>query len=668
VCKAITCTRFEAKLLSLPVDVPETGVVGTLVVYQNQEPVDVVHTFCKEHNITEYRHSLLVHICQRITCTRDRAAIFKSGVNDPNGGYAGVLVILEEEEPADAVYKFSKNAGMNDNFKNGLVQHVCSKLNCTRTEALLYQQNIILEDESGQPSSVGILKIFDGQEPIDVIYEFATNRTDPISEGYMQSILGTVCKTVPCTRTVRSVFSKSFNIPGKNYAADLHILYNQEPVDAVYKFLQVHGVSNMYMAGIMEVVCATNVTNVVCAKDRAVKFTANILLPNDTSATLVIYHDEEPADACKYSFWYYCRLFKLLIAYYLSLNNLIAVYDFGKLHNLTNEERDNFIGSVCEHTHCRRYTPSLFTWPVYVENDQYAGTLEILEGEEPVDKVYTFMVKSHMKKHGYPLKVMMDRVCAAPKVTCNNTRPLAVRFEVPNESNTSSILGVETLYGDVEPADFLYEVGMKYNLSVSTRRALLSRVCGLTDKVYCSRPFAKLYSLDALNTTGFGYSCSVVYAKWRWYPGESWIPITNISEYYNKEWKEYLTTDPIVNSWILNHNVFLVYSSITLLCIFYLFICSRITIKVALFMNLPFKFLKDVRKKSLLWASVLVSIPFGSFVYVNIAGNSDAYDHAVYNAVQKIGTVVIYENDNVADAVYDWSLEEDQARKRVVRF
>jgi hypothetical protein len=49
----------------------EQGPVGLLEIYSNQEPVDAIHSFAKQHKLDDKQeHHLLENICKSLTCVR----------------------------------------------------------------------------------------------------------------------------------------------------------------------------------------------------------------------------------------------------------------------------------------------------------------------------------------------------------------------------------------------------------------------------------------------------------------------------------------------------------------------------------------------------------------------------------------------------------------------
>ncbi|POM75867.1 Hypothetical protein PHPALM_6966, partial [Phytophthora palmivora] len=133
---------------------------------------------------------------------------FRVPVAAQNGSQLGILEILANEEPADAVAKFGNKHELSPEEKKSIVSGVCqaSGLECTRDVGVLYEAVYTLPDGRRER-----LPFYDGQDTTDVIYEY-----EPML----------------------------INIPVWESAStklgDVQILEGQEPVDVVYAFMEKH--------------------------------------------------------------------------------------------------------------------------------------------------------------------------------------------------------------------------------------------------------------------------------------------------------------------------------------------------------------------------------------------------------------------------------------------
>jgi hypothetical protein len=216
------------------------------------------------------------------------------------------------------------------------------------------------------------------------------------------------------------------------------------------------------------------------------------------------------------------------------------------------------------------------------------------------------------------------------------------------------------MYGDEEPADFLYRMGSKYNLTESTRRAMLAMLC--EDKaIYCSRPHALLYSYDVVNITG-SRTCNVTFAGWRYLSPSSYIPIEAAATYWEENIRVFLQRNVDINAFLSSPPVVLVGGLYILLNFFSLYFWSCLAMW-------RFKSVfRDHTRLSLVSASFLVCIPLAAFYYSTSFGYRNVIDSALYSETTLLGTVKVYEHDEPADVVYEWCIQEKQARIKTVRY
>lgn len=112
------------------------GQVGLLEIFESQEPSDAVYDFAKRHNLdlTQQR-SLLDSICQSLTCTRREALLFSVPV-DLGDSKSVDFQLFQDTEPADAVYEFVKKHHLHENYYSAMMRRVCDAqaVECSRTE------------------------------------------------------------------------------------------------------------------------------------------------------------------------------------------------------------------------------------------------------------------------------------------------------------------------------------------------------------------------------------------------------------------------------------------------------------------------------------------------------------------------------------------------------
>jgi hypothetical protein len=292
VCKVISCNRIEPVIFSLPVNIEDKGHFGTLNILQNQEPADVVYDFCSQHDLFDYKESILRLVCDNIVCKRAEAVIYRTNINDELGQSKGLLIVMEGEEPVDAIYDFAMKANMDHGYMENILNYVCDQIICNRRVARIFHQNIRYDD-NGETKVAGVLDIFYGEEPVDVVYKFVKDTN--MSDSYIHSLLVNICKIVTCTRTSRSLYSRKITMEGRGQVGYFHVVEGEEPADSAYRFIIKHSLPLHAMDNLLDGACEV----VSCLRRRAVKFAINVNLTNGTTAYFEIFSDQEPADAGK---------------------------------------------------------------------------------------------------------------------------------------------------------------------------------------------------------------------------------------------------------------------------------------------------------------------------------------------------------------------------------
>ncbi|EGZ28601.1 hypothetical protein PHYSODRAFT_470520 [Phytophthora sojae] len=280
--EGILCTRGQALLRSTPVSDGTGQILGYVNIYEGQEPADVVYHFADQHNLAPGdRDTLLESLCnppksasgqeenddeedeEPLACSRYAPVVFRVPVAAQNGSHLGILEVLANEEPADAVARFGNKHELGPEEKKSIVTGVCqaSGLECTRDVGILYEAVYTLSD--GQQER---LPFFDGQDSTDVIYEYGLMRNLTLRQR--QKFLIEVCneprKRPNCTRAEPMLLSIPVWESASTKLGDVQILEGQEPVDVVYAFMEKHDLFQTapLNTSLIEIVC--NSTRVEC--------------------------------------------------------------------------------------------------------------------------------------------------------------------------------------------------------------------------------------------------------------------------------------------------------------------------------------------------------------------------------------------------------------------
>ncbi|TYZ57016.1 hypothetical protein PybrP1_012572 [[Pythium] brassicae (nom. inval.)] len=292
---AITCTRGQALLRELPVSSGEHSEhLGVIRVFEGQEPADVVHAFAQQHRLSSHDELVLLEtLCGtspsapapasasagarpevKLECNRYAPVVFAVPVAAPNGTRLGVLEVLLNEEPADAIARFGNKHGLGPDEKLNVWKAVCesSGLPCTRSRGLIYQTVYTvpeIQDGSGKPVRE-LLAFMDGEEPTDVIYEYGQTRNLTLRQRKL--LLHSVCneprRRPNCTRAEPMLLQIPVWETQHKKMGDLEILEGQEPIDMVYAFLEKHDLFQTEPLNTTLLATVCNSTRVTCARSR----------------------------------------------------------------------------------------------------------------------------------------------------------------------------------------------------------------------------------------------------------------------------------------------------------------------------------------------------------------------------------------------------------------
>ncbi|KAJ0401507.1 hypothetical protein P43SY_009367 [Pythium insidiosum] len=437
----------------------------------DDEPVDVLEDIrAQYHQTRRWRQSILSQVCQqpRVQCRRDRPVTFRSSIGSSDGRVVGMLEVLEDQEPVDALARFAQHHGLARHERDHVLDAMCQQpaLQCSRFRSLIFQQNILTDH--GQP--VGRLEVFDDTEPVDQIYRFLVDHEAPMA--VLPQLVGGVCANVRCERREPFVFSRRIVNPDGQIVGRLDIPIDREPADVVYMFGLHYRLDKAFRLQLLQTVCTDKY--VKCKRMAPYVFASPIVLEDGSNAgVLRIEEDQELAD---------------------------AVYHFAKEANLTTQDRISLLQTLCGRTgiRCTRGQALLRSQSIGGPGNTMLGVINVFEGQEPADVVYAFA-----EQHGLPAHEashLVDVVCGISRehplqegeepLTCNRFSP--VIFAVPVSAQNGSRLGVlEVLVGD-EPADAVARFGNKHGLGDDEKANLLSGICSASG-LPCNRKQGLIY-------------------------------------------------------------------------------------------------------------------------------------------------------------------------------
>uniref|UniRef100_K3WQ64 J domain-containing protein n=1 Tax=Globisporangium ultimum (strain ATCC 200006 / CBS 805.95 / DAOM BR144) TaxID=431595 RepID=K3WQ64_GLOUD len=423
----IPCARSHPLVYLRPITTEDGRDLGRLEIPLDEEPADMVYMFGLHHGLgKEFRHELLRRVCadKYVQCNRDGAYVFAAPIKLENGTIVGTLKIMEDEELADAVYHFAKETNITVDVRVSILEALCGRdgITCTRGQALL-KALPVGNGESG--GLLGVIHVFEGQEPADVVYEFAQRHG--LSNEDQLMLLEMICGTsasalstppTPASRSARHVdlvcnryapvaFTVPIAAPNGTRLGVLELLLNEEPADAIARFGNKYGLSSEEKLNIWSAVCKAS--GIPCTRSKGLIYQIVYTLPGtDTRERLDFMDGEEPTD---------------------------IIFEYGKMRNLTLRQRKQLLHRVCNEPrrrpNCTRAEPMLLQIPVWETQDKKMGDLEILEGQEPIDMVYAFLEKHDLFQTEPLNTTLLEVVCnSTTRVTCSRKRPRRILFSM----------------------------------------------------------------------------------------------------------------------------------------------------------------------------------------------------------------------------------------------
>lgn len=422
----VPCGRSQPFTYSRSITSADGQALGRLEIPLGEEPADIVYMFGLHRGLGKgFRHELLRRVCAEkyVQCTREAAYVFASPIKLENDTDVGVLKLMEDEELADAVYHFAKDTNITMELRVSLLQALCDRegITCTRSQALL-KSLPVRNGENGE--LLGMIHVFEGQEPADVVYDFAQQHD--LSAENQLTLVETLCGTsassasstakaarasareveLVCNRYAPVAFSAPIAAPNGTRLGILEVLLNEEPADSIARFGNKHGLSSEEKVNVWKAVCEAS--GIPCSRSKGLIYQAIYTLPDtDTRERLDFMDGEEPTD---------------------------AIYQYAQMRNLTLRQRKRLLHQVCNEPrrrpNCTRAEPMLIQIPVWETQEKKMGDLEILEGQEPVDMVYAFLEKHDLFQTEPLNTTLLQVVCNSTRVKCTRTRPRRILFSM----------------------------------------------------------------------------------------------------------------------------------------------------------------------------------------------------------------------------------------------
>lgn len=430
--RGVVCARETPLVYTREVAAEDGQSLGRLEIALGDEPADAVLAFAAARGLGRgFRQELLRHVCatKYARCTRQQAVVFSAPIRVDKGSHVGVLRLFEDEELADAVYHFARETNITYDLRASLFETLCYRdgITCTRGQALLRELPVSAGEQS---QHLGVIRVFEGQEPADVVHAFAQQHG--LSSHDELTLVETLCGTsatasgsstlrgggarpeveLECSRYAPVVFAVPVAAQNGSRLGILEVLLNEEPADAIARFGNKHGLGSDEKLNIWQAVCEAS--GLPCSRSRGLIYQTVYTVPDalnehgEPVRELLAFMDgEEPTD---------------------------VIYEYGKMRNLTLRQRKALLHSVCNEPrrrpNCTRAEPMLLQIPVWETQHKKMGDLEILEGQEPIDMVYAFLEKHDLFQTEPLNTTLLETVCNSTRVMCARSRPRKILFSM----------------------------------------------------------------------------------------------------------------------------------------------------------------------------------------------------------------------------------------------
>ncbi|GMI07595.1 hypothetical protein TrVE_jg3201 [Triparma verrucosa] len=405
------------------------------------------------------------------------------------------LTILEDEDPEDAVLKFCEDYGLDQDSYAFLVEEVINSGlfevedddDEEEDEGREDGQDSTQQEYRSPPSvdgdvihqipvsspdgkHVGTVMFTSSEEPADVAYNFVKDHG--LDYGYKNLILEAACEVIDCEREEAMVFDLAVDL-GLEAEVHLTIFEGEDAREAVISFCGDYGIGEEDAQMLIEEVKKEGIEvldagRVVWQQD--VSLEAGVSL-----GTVYVHADEEPADA---------------ISAFLYEN-----MGEDKLESLYDRALEVLTSLACKTVPCTRLQPLI--WSENVEDDEgnYIGTVEVLEGVEPIDAIAHFC--SHFQLSVDYRAAILEACCE--EVECTRVSPRVYQQRINDESG-NLIGNVEILEGEeVVDAVVKFVIDNQVTLDIiALKNHFFQTACDIPGTV-CTRNKAKLWEKNIVN-------------------------------------------------------------------------------------------------------------------------------------------------------------------------
>jgi hypothetical protein len=276
VCEKIACERIQPVVYTKDINDSSGKLLGSVKIIQGEEVIDATVRFLRESKADVDEVALKNHLfgdaCPQnlVMCTRNIAHVFDKRLEDENGQDIGHLVVLENEEPADAVNQFCIENGCGDKFLMSVINVVCDSdlVICNRRQPIIF--SMPLTDPEGK--SIGLLGVQLDEEPADAVYRFFATHGLFERDWNVGYVINQICELgqVHCNRRrALKYYEKSFMM-GKVNIGPLLVWEGEEVIDILYRKRLDHNLTLRDQMESFSKICIKR--DIYCERSRAIVY------------------------------------------------------------------------------------------------------------------------------------------------------------------------------------------------------------------------------------------------------------------------------------------------------------------------------------------------------------------------------------------------------------
>ena len=282
------------------------------------------------------------------------------------------------------------------------------------------------------------------------------------------------------------IWKKTVHVDGK-WNVNIEILRGQEPAEKIFSALRPHGVPYIERRKIFDQAVKDGVP---FSTEFAQLFSKKVVLEDDSFAgTFTMYDDgNEPVDAL----------------YNFAQSNFIEKH-FDQIAQA-------LLPKLCELAICRRHRPVVWRNVIKNDDDKELGTLELLQGDEPIDIIDNFFQQSPVgigsNQNAFRQK-LLEVVCKS--ITCSRTLPIVYRKTVDGENRKP--LGEMKVYEGEEVIDAAVRFIRGLTLSIdeiALKNHFFGEACAIK-RVKCTRNVAIVFEKSFRKEDGSQINTLTIY-------------------------------------------------------------------------------------------------------------------------------------------------------------